>query len=212
LIEAFRRGRIEPISHEPRTLSLVEDFLKEYEEKDYPPVHHSKSYMVKNSSDYLVIPRSGLVEITGANRTEGESVASLDLARDEIMKRAVEFHGHLGPFLVLGVRAGLLANSFLGKDCFKTRAIVTTEPNPPNSCFVDGIQFVTGCTMGKRNIKLRKGKETSVLFMKEGQKLRLKVKGRLLESISKIKSEHGSEKESMRLLHIPSSELFKIEK
>jgi formylmethanofuran dehydrogenase subunit E len=128
------------------------------------------------------------------------------------MKRAVEFHGHLGPFLVLGVRAGLLANSFLGKDCFKTRAIVTTEPNPPNSCFVDGIQFVTGCTMGKRNIKLRKGKETSVLFMKEGQKLRLKVKGRLLESISKIKSEHGSEKESMRLLHIPSSELFKIEK
>jgi formylmethanofuran dehydrogenase subunit E len=193
-------------------LSLVEDFLKEYEEKDYPPVHHSKSYMVKNSSDYLVIPRSGLVEITGANRTEGESVASLDLARDEIMKRAVEFHGHLGPFLVLGVRAGLLANSFLGKDCFKTRAIVTTEPNPPNSCFVDGIQFVTGCTMGKRNIKLRKGKETSVLFMKEGQKLRLKVKGRLLESISKIKSEHGSEKESMRLLHIPSSELFKIEK
>jgi hypothetical protein len=212
LNEAFRRGRIEPISHEPRTLSLVEDFLKEYEEKDYPPVHHSKSYMVKNSSDYLVIPRSGLVEITGANRTEGESVASLDLARDEIMKRAVEFHGHLGPFLVLGVRAGLLANSFLGKDCFKTRAIVTTEPNPPNSCFVDGIQFVTGCTMGKRNIKLRKGKETSVLFMKEGQKLRLKVKGRLLESISKIKSEHGSEKESMRLLHIPSSELFKIEK
>lgn len=168
--------------------------------------------MLKNSSDYLVIPRLSLVEIARVNRIEDDVVASHDLASDEIMKRAVEFHGHLGPFLVLGVRAGLLANSFLGKDCFKTKAIVTTDFHPPNSCFVDGIQFVTGCTMGKRNIKLRKGKETSVLFTKEGLKLRLKVKGKLLESINKIKSENGSEKEPMRLLHIPTSELFEIEK
>lgn len=93
--------------------------------------------------------------------------ASHDLERDEVMKGAVKFHGHLGPFLVLGIRAGLLANSFLGKDCFKMKAIVTTDPHPPNSCFVDGIQFATGCTMGKRNIVLRKGKETSVLLRKK---------------------------------------------
>jgi formylmethanofuran dehydrogenase subunit E len=138
-------------------------------------------------------------------------VASHDLARGEIMKGAVEFHGHLGPFLVLGVRAGLLANSFLGKDCFKMKAIVTTDPHPPNSCFVDGIQFATGCTMGKRNIVLKKGKETSVLFTKEDLKLRLKVKDKLLEHINKIKSENGSRKESARLLNIPTSELFEIQ-
>ncbi len=60
LIDAFRKGRIRSIADEPRVLSMVVDFLKEYEEKDYPPVHHSKSYVLKNSSDYLVIPRSSV--------------------------------------------------------------------------------------------------------------------------------------------------------
>jgi hypothetical protein len=212
LIDAFRRGRIQFVSYEPRALSLVEGFLKEYEEEGYPPVHHSKAYMLKNSSDYLVVPRSSLAGIMRTNKIEDYAVASHDLARDEIMKGAVEFHGHLGPFLVLGVRAGLLANSLLGKDCFKMKAIVTTDPHPPNSCFVDGIQFATGCTMGKRNIVLRKGKETSVLFTKEDLKLRLKVKDKMLEYINKIKSENGSEKESVRLLNIPTSELFEIGK
>jgi formylmethanofuran dehydrogenase subunit E len=85
---------------------------------------------------------------------------------DELLKRAVEFHGHLGPFLALGLKAGLLANSLLGKDCFEMEATVVTEPSPPTSCFVDGIQFVTGCTMGKRNIRLRKGKNTSLIFLR----------------------------------------------
>ena len=210
LIDAFRKGRIQFIADEPKALSIVLDFLKEYEEKGYPPIHHSKSYMLKNSSDYLVIPRSSLGEMTRPSQVENESVASHDLALDDIVKRAVEFHGHLGPFLVLGVRAGLFANSRLGKDCFKTRAIVTTDPNPPNSCFVDGIQFVTGCTMGKRNIRLRKGKGISVLFTREGLKLRLKVKDKTLESISRIKSDRESEEESTRLLNIPASELFEI--
>jgi hypothetical protein len=212
LLDAFRKGRIQSVSPEPRTLSLVENLLKEYEEEGYPPVHHSKIYMLKNSSDYLVVPRSSLAEIFRTHEDEDYTVTSHDLALDEIMKGAVEFHGHLGPFLVLGVKAGLLANSFLGKDCFKMKAVVTTVPHPPNSCFVDGIQFVTGCTMGKCNIKIRKGKETSALFAKEDLKLRLKVKDELLESIGQIKSEDESRRESKRLLCVPSSELFVIEK
>jgi len=131
---------------------------------------------------------------------------------DELVKHVVEFHGHLGPFLVLGMKAGLLANSLLGKDCFKTKAVVSTDPYPPNSCFVDGVQFVTGCTMGKRNIILRKGKNTSVLFLKEGKKLRLKLKDNVLESIKRISSEEESRRESLKLSGRPVSELFEIEK
>jgi hypothetical protein len=66
--------------------------------------------------------------------------------------------------------------------------------------------------MGKCNIKLIKGKETSVLFAKEDLKLRLKVKDELLESIGQIKSEDESRRESKRLLCVPSSKLFVIEK
>jgi formylmethanofuran dehydrogenase subunit E len=134
------------------------------------------------------------------------------LVSDGLVKGVVEFHGHLGPFLILGVKAGLLANSLLGKDCFKTTAIVTTDPSPPNSCFVDGIQFVTGCTMGKGNIKLRRSKNTSVLFLKEGKKLRLKLKDKVLASIKEVSSEDESEKLSLKLLNSPVSELFEVQK
>ena len=212
LIDAFRKRRIQSVAETPIDLRIVVDFLREYKEKGYPPVHHSKSYMLKNRSDYLVIPRSSLGEMTCTDPIENEPVASHDVKLDNIVNRAVEFHGHLGPFLVLGVRAGLVANSRLGKDCFKTRAVVTTDPSPPNSCFVDGIQFVTGCTMGKRNIKLRRGKGVSVLFTKSDQKLRLEVRNRLLESLGNIKFEKRSEEEATRLKGASSSELFKIGK
>ena len=131
---------------------------------------------------------------------------------EEFLKRVIEFHGHLGPFLILGVMAGLLANSLLGKDCFKMKAIVVTKPSPPTSCFVDGVQFVTGCTMGKRNIRLKKGKSTSVVFLKDGRAVRLRVNDELLESINRIASEDESHKESLRLLSCPASRLFKVEK
>ena len=130
---------------------------------------------------------------------------------NELVKGAVEFHGHLGPFLVLGLRAGLLANSLLKKDYFKTKAVVVTEPSPPNSCFIDGIQFVTGCTMGKGNIKLKKGKDVSVLFSKEERKLKLKLKKDILNYIKTISSEETSEQASLKLLNKPACELFEIE-
>lgn len=131
---------------------------------------------------------------------------------DKLVRGAMEFHGHLGPFLVLGLKAGLLANSLFGKDCFKTKAVVMTEPSPPNSCFVDGVQFVTGCTMGKGNIKLRKGKDVSVLFTKEGRKLRLTLKNDVVESIKSISSEEESRRVSLDLTKRSVWDLFEIEK
>lgn len=134
------------------------------------------------------------------------------LVPDELVRGAVEFHGHLGPFLVLGLKAGLLANLLLGKDCFKTKAVVMTEPSPPNSCFVDGVQFVTGCTMGKGNIELRKGKNVSVLFSRENRKLRLRLKKEILDYVRNISSEEASKEASLNLLDRPACELFQIDK
>lgn len=131
---------------------------------------------------------------------------------DKLIEGAVEFHGHLGPFLILGLKAGLLANSLLGKDYFKTTAVVTAESSPPSSCFVDGVQFATGCTMGKGNIKLRKGKNVSALFTKEGRKLRLTLKNNVLESVKSVSSEEESRRMSLDLMRKSISELFETEK
>jgi formylmethanofuran dehydrogenase subunit E len=131
---------------------------------------------------------------------------------DELVKGAVEFHGHIGPFLILGLKAGLLANSLLGKDCFKTKAAVTTNPSPPDSCFVDGVQFATGCTMGKGNITLQEGKGVSVRFSKEDKMLTLKLRKEMLESVRNILSEEASKQTSLNLLNKSAYELFEIEK
>jgi len=56
LLRALSTGKIRPKTDEPKMLLLFQSFLKEYERKDYPPVHHSEKYMRKNASDYLVMP------------------------------------------------------------------------------------------------------------------------------------------------------------
>lgn len=58
LVDTIGKGKIRPVTEEPRILLLVQTFLKEYEEKDYPPIHHSESYMLRNSSEYLVVARA----------------------------------------------------------------------------------------------------------------------------------------------------------
>lgn len=128
---------------------------------------------------------------------------------DKLVRGVVEFHGHMGPFLVLGLKAGLLANSVLGKDCFKTRTIVTTNPSPPDSCFVDGVQFVTGCTMGKGNIKLRKGNGVSVRFSKENKTLTLTLRKEMLDYVRSIPPRE-TKQASLNLLNKSAIKLFEI--
>jgi hypothetical protein len=72
LVNAFEEGKIQSVSRKQRALRLFKDFLKEYEEQDCPPVHHSKTYMLKNSSDYLVVPRSSLVEMEQPTHAQSE--------------------------------------------------------------------------------------------------------------------------------------------
>jgi len=66
-----------------------------------------------------------------------------------------QFHGHLGPFVVAGYVAGKVALERLGaRRYFGMRVHLRCPPQPPASCLADGLQFSTGCTLGKRNITL----------------------------------------------------------
>jgi len=129
-----------------------------------------------------------------------------------LLDDAVRLHGHLGAFLVLGLKAGLFANEVLGKDYFGTKALVETELIPPFSCFVDGVQVATGCTMGKGNIELKKGDSISVTFTKDCQRLKLSLKSDVLETLRGISSKAESEKMALTLVNRPVQDLFNIEK
>ena len=128
-----------------------------------------------------------------------------------LIDEAVKFHGHLGVFLILGLKAGLYANEVLGKDHFRTRAIVESELFPPFSCFVDGVQVTTGCTMGKGNIELKNGHNLSVTFVRGSKRLKLSLRDEVLEGLKKIHSKEDSEKTALALIDRPLQELFQIE-
>jgi formylmethanofuran dehydrogenase subunit E len=127
------------------------------------------------------------------------------------LEMAVGFHGHLGAFLVLGLKAGLLANETLGKHHFETSVVVETQPFPPCSCFADGIQVTTGCTMGKGNIRLERGDQLIVIFTKGDHKLRLQLRAEVLKELKGISSKEESEQFALNLVKVPVRELFDIE-
>jgi len=76
---------------------------------------------------------------------------------ESIVREAVAFHGHLGPFLIIGVRMGLVGLRELktnGSD-FDLHAIAILTSTPPFSCVIDGIQVTTHCTVGNGKLELQ---------------------------------------------------------
>ncbi|MFB6290151.1 MAG: tRNA (N6-threonylcarbamoyladenosine(37)-N6)-methyltransferase TrmO [Candidatus Bipolaricaulia bacterium] len=91
---------------------------------------------------------------------------------ENLLLEAGQLHGHFCPFLSLGVVAAQYAVSELGNvapDMEDTVAIVET-----NSCFSDGIQYVTGCTFGNNALIYRDyGKTAFTLAYRNGPGIRL---------------------------------------
>lgn len=76
-----------------------------------------------------------------------------------------DFHGHLGPYVVAGVRMGRYALKRLqATPHFGLEAVIWCPDGPPSSCLLDGIQFATGCTLGKGNIRHHVDDEIKALF------------------------------------------------
>ncbi len=82
----------------------------------------------------------------------------------EVLGFLNRFHGHIGPYVVLGYRAGCIAVRLLGDDPFCKRAVTMTGRQPPVSCFTDGVQAGSSCTLGKGNISVREGGMARVVF------------------------------------------------
>ena len=74
----------------------------------------------------------------------------------EILMDALKFHGHRCWASVAGVRVGLAALRTLGvKRAGGTQlfGIVEIGEDHGGMCFGDGVQYATGCTFGKGNIR-----------------------------------------------------------
>ncbi|ASJ07990.1 formylmethanofuran dehydrogenase [Thermococcus siculi] len=72
-----------------------------------------------------------------------------------ILEYAREFHGHACPYLALGIRASLVAMEELGVGRLDYSGSVDESILAVveiNSCFTDGVQVTTGCTLGNNSL------------------------------------------------------------
>ncbi len=137
-----------------------------------------------------------------------KTIDPVNVALRDMIERGAEFHGHLGPFLVLGIRMGLLALKALGSSGHKNiDARVKTGTTPPVSCLVDGIQISTGCTMGKGNIVTEDLGRAEATFSADGKSLTLRVRDQVVEEIKSGKYS-SLEDFSWEMSRRPDEDLF----
>ncbi|MGQ9706980.1 MAG: FmdE family protein [bacterium] len=104
---------------------------------------------------------------------------------DVVYNRAVLLHGHSGPYLALGVVVGIFGLQQLDSAGYSgIKVICYCGMEPPVSCFVDGVQCATGCTIGKGNLKILDGRKLECVFKTGERGIRLRVKERY-ETIAK---------------------------
>ncbi len=81
------------------------------------------------------------------------------------------FHGHLGPYIVLGYRIGKYVREHFCDDPFQMKAEVHCAGTPPQSCLADGVQLGSGCTLGKRNIEIVLSEKIRCVFVTDGKQV-----------------------------------------
>ncbi|WP_048147730.1 FmdE family protein [Palaeococcus ferrophilus] len=154
-----------------------------------------------------------------------------------ILEYAREFHGHVCPYLALGIRASLVAMEELGVGRLDYSGSVDESILAiveVNSCFTDGVQVATGCTLGNNSlIYLDLGKTALTLVKRstwegvrvyaDAEKLAKYYPSGATELFNRVVKERKGtpeerkrlwelwEEAAMRMLHLPREE-FKIER
>ena len=102
----------------------------------------------------------------------------------EMVERGTLLHGHLGPYLVAGIRMGLLALRELGSPgYFGIRAESEAGRTTPLSCLNDGVQIGSGCTAGKGNLEIVGEEGPRVRFTSEnGRWITIELRSEIVNS------------------------------
>jgi len=107
---------------------------------------------------------------------------------DEDLRKAVEFHGHLCPGLAIGYRIAKHIREHYPRS--NDEELVCIVEN--NSCSVDAIQALLGCTFGKGNLVYRNnGKQAFTIYSRgDGKALRIYYKGELAGPMDQLRSKY----------------------
>ena len=131
------------------------------------------------------------------------------------LSECIHFHGHLCPGVIIGYKVATIAMKEMRLKKAMDEEVVCISMT--DSCAVDAIQYLTGCTLGKGNLILQDYGKMVFLFLKRGKGRPRRGVRISLRSTSRGKkmrrSKHTSKEEvAFDLLTIEEDKLFKIEK
>ncbi len=131
-----------------------------------------------------------------------------------LLKSATSFHGHLGPYLVLGLRMGLVAVRTLRPHGHRElSATIWTKRSPPNSCLLDGVQISSGCTLGKGNLRVKNASQLRARFLRGNRSLVMKPTrktAKLLLTISRPTTQNRLRRLAVSLGSMSDRDLFVV--
>lgn len=120
-------------------------------------------------------------------------------------EKAIEFHGHACPGLAIGYKAAEAAMKVLGDARDTDEELVAVVQN--DSCAVDAIQSVLGCTAGKGNLIFKNmGKQVYTVGRRsDGTAVRIALKYEILSGGTGTKEERMN-----NILNSDVNDLFEI--
>ena len=129
------------------------------------------------------------------------------------LNSAIKFHGHLGPWLVLGLLMGKYGlKKINAKKYFGLSLSVSGLRKKPKSCLIDGLQLSTGCTLGKGNIRILKSKNIFVNFKNKDtdKRITLRLKEKILAQLANTNGHSASERLAKILYRKTPLDIFLI--
>ncbi|MEM3062764.1 MAG: hypothetical protein QW303_04370 [Nitrososphaerota archaeon] len=121
-----------------------------------------------------------------------------------ILDKAVSLHGHLGPFLVLGVKAGLFIKKFWNEEI--DLCVLKTINKKPQLCTADGLKTI----LGINNVKISNGEGISIEIRKGKNKIaEIFIKKEIIDKYVNIPWEKCKEA-AYEVLAYKEEELFTV--
>ncbi|RLI20616.1 hypothetical protein DRO54_05865 [Candidatus Bathyarchaeota archaeon] len=144
----------------------------------------------------------------------------LDKSLKRLIEKAKDIHGHLGPFLVLGIKLGLAGMKKLGikGNSWHLRIEAELPRKVPYTCTLDGIQVTTQCTFGNQRLTLKEANSPMVSakfsLNNPSRQTVISLKNEILQSLmaklKEAKGESAQERLAWAIASMPEEELFSI--
>ncbi len=142
-----------------------------------------------------------------------------DFQLKDLLNESEKFHGHLGPFLVIGVKAGLIGLRELEKKRGEKDLFVRVfcRDSTPFSCVLDGLQFSTGCTSGNKRLSFEEATGMIVEIRNNEKALKMIVNHTIFENLKMELLGNKFQNEKLRELaheiaQMEENNLFSIER